>query len=275
MGPRTTPDRLDRPPPAARAWLRPFAILTDALLPQTCVVCNTWIPGESGLACPACAANLRAQMERPACPRCGRTLPTTAIHEHHCARCRTERHWNTRGLARVAQYDAPLRRVILGLKYRGAARNATFLARLLATAIRRQPWAVELDVLVPVPMHWLRRLQRPCDHAAVLTAALARELKLPTVVAVRRRRYAPSQTGLQTRQLRFDNVRDSFAPRPRAVAGIADRAICIVDNLVATGATVHEVAKALRAAGAKRIYAATVARPPAPGDPHAEPGGRE
>ena len=48
---------------------------------------------------------------------------------------------------------------------------------------------------------------------------------------------------------------------------MAGKTVCIVDNLMSTGATVTEVSKVLRRAGAKRIYAAVVARPAAPGDP--------
>ncbi|MEW6252094.1 MAG: phosphoribosyltransferase family protein, partial [Planctomycetota bacterium] len=191
-----------------------------------------------------------------------------------------EAHWNVAGVARVGAYGEVERRVLLGLKYRGHERNAGVLAEWLAEALARQPWGRELEALVPVPMHWLRRLQRPCDHARVLAEALGRRLNLPVVRLVRRARHSPSQTGMTTKTQRFENVKGCFAPplwwlpaqgpwawrRGRLAARVAGRTVCIIDNLLVTGATVTEVSKVLRRAGARRIYVAVVSRAPSPGD---------
>lgn len=248
--------------------------LCDAALPQTCVSCGLWIGGGGAPACPACHAEIARGLARPYCPRCGRTLPTASIHDDHCARCRTEPFWNVKAVVRVGPYSPALRRALLGLKYAGQTRNADYLGIWLAAAIRACAWAGELDALVPVPMHWLRRWQRPCDHARLLAEAAGRELKLPVLRLVRRSRHAPSQTTQTSRAQRFDNVKDSFGPPPWwrqwpawRQAAVHGRVVCIIDNLVVAGATIYEMSKVLRRAGAKRIYAATVARPPAPGDP--------
>lgn len=267
-------------PPARRrsAWLAAVtgplraaaAGLLDAALPQTCVACGSWLPGGDGPACPECTAEIAAAAGLPACPRCGRTLPATAIHGRWCARCRTERHWNVAGVVRVAPYTPAVRSLILDLKYGGAERSAEYLADLLAAALRRRGWAAAIDALVPVPMHWLRRWQRPCDHARLLAAAVAGRLRLPVLRLVRRALHRPSQTHLRTRRQRFENVRGCFAPPRWRKLDLAGWRVCILDNLLVTGATVCEVAKVLRKAGARQIGVAVVARPPAPGDP---PGG--
>lgn len=259
------------------ATLRGLALgLLDAALPQTCVACGTWIPAESGVACPACRAELLADLDRPACGRCGRTLPPAAIHAEGCARCRTEHFWNVSGVARAGLYGTPMRSLLVDLKHRGAERNGAFAAELLVAAVRRQAWAAELDCLAPVPMHWLRRLQRPCDHAWILAEHVGRRLGLPLVRLVRRVRHTPSQTGLPSKHARFANVRGCFAPAggwrgrltwPSGRTCVRDRTVCVIDNLMLSGATVCEVAKVLRASGARRVYAAVVARPAAPGDP--------
>lgn len=246
--------------------------LVDATMPQTCASCGAWISGGGKPVCESCHDELTASLPRPWCPRCGRTLPSTAIHERDCARCRNERYWNLAGIARVGLYPPALRRLVLGLKYGGRERNADVLADLLATAIRTCEWAAEVDALVPVPMHRLRRWQRPCDHARVLADALGRRLGLPVWRPLRRTRYRPSQTGLSSRMARFENVKGCFAPALWQRRGIAGSRVCIIDNLVLSGATVHEVSKVLRRMGAKRIYAAVLARPAAPGEaPSQEP----
>lgn len=248
----------------------------DAALPQTCVACGEWIPGAARLACDACHRQIIAALNRPYCPRCGRTLQREAIHEDRCARCRTERFWNVAGVTRVATYIPAIRPIVLRLKYGGRERNADYLADLLTAALRASGWAEELNALVPVPMHWLRRGQRPCDHARVLTEALARRIRVPVLRLVRRAKHSPSQTEITSKSQRFENVKGCFAPPwwwwryapswwPRP--DVRGKTVCIIDNLLVTGATVHEVSKVLRRAGAKRIYAAVLARPAAPGDP--------
>jgi ComF family protein len=247
----------------------------DAALPQTCAACGTWIAGANGLVCSTCADDVDAALELPHCHRCGRTLPPPALHADGCARCKREPHWNVAGVARVGLYPNAMRALLLGLKYQGQERNASYLADRLVAALRQHAWAESIDAFVPVPMHWRRRLQRPCDHARLLAEALGRRMKVPVLRFVRRSRHSPSQTGIRNKTARFENIRGAFAlrhgywlpwPRP-AVAG---KTVCIVDNLMITGATVTEVSKVLRRAKAKRIYAAVIARPAGPGDPPAD-----
>jgi ComF family protein len=245
----------------------------DALLPQTCVICGQWIPGGSGPTCKSCVDQLAEITRASYCPRCGRTMPPAAIDEEGCARCKHERFWNVAGVARLGAYGPALQRLTVGLKYHGRERNAEFAADLLATVIAQRGWRAELDFVVPVPMHRWRRWQRPCDHAALLAAAVARRLKIPLLEALRRTKYTPSQTQMSSARQRFENVRGCFALRRGAGVRLAGRCVCIIDNLMATGATAHEVSKVLRRAGARRIYVTVIARAVLPGDAQAAPVG--
>ena len=242
--------------------------LADVLLPQTCVVCGVRIPADQAPTCRECQENLAAVRRVPYCRRCGRTAEPVTMDEKGCGWCRRERFWNVGGVARVGVYEPPVRSLIVGLKYHGRERNAAYLGELMAAALREQPWLNELDALVPVPMHHLRRMQRRCDHTALLAAALAKQLGIPVLKGVLREKNTPSQTRITSRAQRFANVKGCFAARrPQRVR---DKTVCIVDNLIATGATVHEVSKVLRKAGAKRIYATVVARSVIPSDVQAE-----
>ena len=154
------------------------------------------------------------------------------------------------------------------------------MAGLLAAVIRKQSWAYEIEALVPVPMHWLRRLQRPCNHANVLATETGKRLGVPVIPAVGRTRHGRSQVDLPSMTQRFKNVEGCFAIRAGWLdrlswrgTSVKGRTVCIIDNLAKTGATLYEVSKVLRKAGAKRIYAAVVSRPASPGDPVSRPGG--
>lgn len=246
--------------------------LLDALLPQTCAACEAWIPAGRGLLCAACRQELGAAAGQNYCPHCGRSISRLTVHDGRCAGCRAERFWNVAGIARVGTYrNEALRRLLVALKFAGGGnRQADCLGQLLAEALRRQAWRDEIELLVPVPMHWLRRWQRPCDHARELAEALSRRVHIPVCAsALRRVRHAVSQTRTRSRAERFRNVRGCFGAtrRPR----VAGRTVCIIDNLLVSGATIHEVSKVLRVAGARRIYAAVVARSTLPGEPEPRP----
>lgn len=243
--------------------------LLDAVLPQACAACAVPIAAGRGLLCGACDDEIHLAANLPRCGRCGRTVHAASIRVHECGLCHRETFWNVGGVARIGPYSCgALRSMILSLKYRGTERAAEPLAHRLADALRREPWIGELEMLVPVPMHWLRRWQRPCDHAYVLAAAVGRRLGIPVrSAAVRRPRYGPSQTRAASRYARFENIRGCFAPARRA--RVQGRVVCVIDNLLVSGATIHEVSKVLRRAGARRIYAAVAARSAPPGETEA------
>ena len=234
--------------------------LLDTILPQTCCSCEAWIPAGYGPLCPDCAAALATTAALPYCPFCARTMAPPSIYDRECARCRSESFWNVRSIVRVGEYSEPaLRRLLLGLKFVGHERQADLLGRLLADALRAAPWFGEIEALVPVPMHSLRRIQRPCDHAEALAEAAAHRLNIPVRrAAVRRVKYARSQICNSSRAERFRNVKDCFGPARRP--DVAGRVVCLVDNLLVSGATIHEVSKVVRKLGAKTIYAAVAAR---------------
>lgn len=236
----------------------------DVVLPQSCMGCGAWIAGEQGDLCGECRREVAEARSTPFCARCGRTLPPAVPIERDCRGCRPEEFWNVAGVARCGPYGGVLATMLKNLKYAGHMRNAGRLGAWLAEAIGGTAWGEKVELLVPVPMHWLRRVQRPCNHARVLAEAAGRLLGVPVRnAAVRRAHYAPSQTSVSSRAGRFENIRGCF--EPARGADVKGRTVCIVDNLMVSGATIHEVSKVLRAAGAKRIYAATVARSTLPG----------
>jgi ComF family protein len=237
----------------------------DALLPHSCWMCGEWCEG--GDAVCACGEDLHAMTQQPHCRRCGRTVPVAAIHPEGCAACLREQAWNLRRVTRVGEYKEPLRGAVLAAKFQRSTRARQHLGEILADRIRGEAWCDEIDVLVPVPMHLLRRVQRPCNHARELAEFVAAGLNRsrPRGRRVRvnrwdiaRRRYAPSQMSCLSKAQRYENVAGCFfARRSWRLRG---KTVCIIDNLMLSGATLVEMSKVLRRAGAKAIYAAVVAR---------------
>jgi ComF family protein len=118
--------------------------------------------------------------------------------------------------------------------------------------------ALNLDAVVPVPLHWVRRWQRGYNQSSAIAYGLASRLRLPFRPGwLRRTRNTPSQTK-QTASGRRDNVRGAFAV-PRRVR-LDGQTVLLVDDVMTTGATASEAARALRKAGAGRVAVAVLGR---------------
>lgn len=116
--------------------------------------------------------------------------------------------------------------------------------------------------VVAVPLHPRRLRRRGFNPAALLARSVARELGAPCApVALERLRDTPSQTGLD-RAARRRNLRGAFRAR---IPLAGDDPVWLVDDVLTTGSTLAEAARALRRAGAKRVVGLCAARTPEPG----------
>lgn len=126
---------------------------------------------------------------------------------------------------------------------------------MLLLGLPRLPRA---DCLVPVPLHPQRLREREYNQALLLSDVLGRRLQLEVIPdGLERIRETPPQTGLSLEDRRR-NVRRAFvAKRPKL---IENHPVLLIDDVLTTGATVNECARALKRAGAKAVYVLTVAR---------------
>jgi ComF family protein len=151
-------------------------------------------------------------------------------------------------------YDGTLRELIHLFKYDRIRTLAGPLGARLAAAV---PMERCFDVVVPTPLHWLRRWRRGFNQSDLLARELARRLRIPVRAALRRRRVTRAQAGL-TYARRRANVSGAFTVRrPEWVAG---KRVLLVDDVMTTGATANACAAALKQAGAARVTFVAVAR---------------
>ena len=117
--------------------------------------------------------------------------------------------------------------------------------------------SLQADVVIPVPLHWTRRWRRGFNQSELLAQALAARLgvKCPRGWLFRAR-PTPPQTR-QTPPQRRENVRGAF--RVRAETELRGKTVLLVDDVMTTGSTVHEAARALRTAQPARIAVAVLA----------------
>jgi ComF family protein len=159
------------------------------------------------------------------------------------------------GMAAFA-YEGALRRALSRLKYGGAARLASPLARAALPALLRLLALTDAPHLVPVPVHIDRLRQRGYNQAALLAAAMARPTATQVADLLVRRRPTTQQHRLD-RAARLRNLRDAFALQPDARP---PPTVVLVDDILTTSATLEACAAVLRAQGAARVLGIAVAR---------------
>lgn len=239
--------------------------LLHALLPAPCLACGEPLPAEGtslGL-CARCRAAL-APLPREACAVCARPLAAHALPEdYRCGACRERPPAFDRLLA-LWSYRPPLDAVVQGLKFRRLDYLGSHLAAALAQGFEGR--LTGFDRIVPVPLHWRRRLARGYNQAERIARPLAGLLGLPCLPLLSRHRATPPQS-LLGKADRLANLRKAFrVPRPERVHGLR---ILLVDDVATTGATLAAAASALRKAGAAAVTALVAGRTPL------EPLGRE
>lgn len=218
------------------------------LLPGRCALCR----GETDPAldlCAPCRADLA--LNAGACRRCGRFTPRL---DGDCLACLVTPPPQTRTVAPFA-YAPPMTRLIHGLKQGNGLLEARVLAALMAPAVLADP---PPDVIVPVPLSWRRRVRRGYNQAALLAARLGRLVGVPVEYrTLGRKRHTPPQQSLDARTRRR-NLRGAFG----SSTAVAGRHVALVDDVLTTGATTNEAARALLASGANEVWVWAAAHTP-------------
>ena len=217
-----------------------------AALPQDCLLC-----GAASDDAPLCGP---CRDELPALPRgCPLCAMPSALGEI-CGTCLRQPPPFDMTVA-AWRYDYPVDRLVQALKFHGRLALASFFADALACLVERA------DVVIPMPLHPARLTERGFNQAAEIARQLTGKLgtgkpgtRLALQGASRIRRTLP-QADLPVDE-RSRNVRGAFA----CDLDLSGARVAVVDDVMTTGATLGELAKVLKRAGAARVENWVVAR---------------
>ena len=224
------------------------------LWPYRCPVCEKILRAEEGLVCGKCAAAL-PWVKEPRCMKCGR--PVADETQEYCAACEGRERLFHRGMSALA-YEGDFRKSVLRMKFHNQRVYIPFFAACMAAGCSRELYAVQPEVLLPVPMHERKKRERGFDQCALLALELSKQTGIPVQTGnLIRKRYTQPQKGLNARQ-RHENLHGAFLVRsPEALPA----SVMLIDDIYTTGATIDECCRVLRQAGVREINFMTLCTP--------------
>ena len=218
-----------------------LSALLDLVLPRVCVVCGRpLLPSERHL-CLACLADLPETRYA--------TLGHNPMADRFNAAIQVDEYEPYAYAAALYHYraDAGYKKISQALKYHRDFGAGRWFAARLGERLAASPLYADVDLVVPVPLHWTRQWSRGYNQAAVIAREVARRLGAPCAERLlRRRRRTRSQTHLSG-EAKTRNVAGAFALRKTA-GNPATTHILLIDDVFTTGATLAACHRALRRA---------------------------
>ena len=220
--------------------------LAAIALGGSCFLCRG-ASARGALLCDACEADLPA-LTQERCPRCALPTPGAQV----CGRCLADPPEFDATVAALA-YEFPTDVLVKALKFGSQLALAAYLAGRVAALLESAP---AVDLIIPVPLHRKRLIERGYNQSVEVARVLARSTRLPIETGgCERLRDTPAQAGLPL-EARRQNMRGAFT----CSLSLAGRRVALVDDVMTTGATLDSLAGVVKRAGAVRVENWVVAR---------------
>lgn len=226
----------------------------NALFPPQCMSCGELV-GAHGTLCNTCWSGL-SFITTPGCCICSHPFAYDLGDNALCASCIEQLPPYDAAYSALV-YDDTSKRLLHKLKFEDQGHLAPIFAEWLASYMQTQP---AVDMLIPVPLSRKRLFKRRYNQSALVAKELAGRLEVPYApMLLMRIKHTQPQTGL-TRIQRQENVRGAFEVTRSAAEQVAGKRVCLIDDVMTTGATLEACSKTLKKAGATSICVLTLAR---------------
>lgn len=207
----------------------------------------------TGQCCEKCFQNVNI-IETSWCPKCGKIRERSSSL---CYDCRTRSHYFVSGRGMFVYNDA-LKKSLFGLKFFKHTWIGKEYGKLLGDYYTQQHLP-DIDLIMPIPLHSIRYIERGFNQAEIIASYLAMTIDKPMYNNyIKRSKNTKPQKDLSDKQ-RPLNMLKAFKVNQRHIDKIKDKKILLVDDIYTTGATMDGCAKVLLENGAREVYFLTVA----------------
>lgn len=233
---------------------RSLLILADHFLnfifPKFCICCST-----AGYdICPDCLFKLKETAEkRDACKICGINLK-----KQKCVCHRGEDKFYS-SVFSIFDFDKDIQSLVHNFKYQGLHSIASKVA-LEYNFLIPDEFIKDIDLVVPVPLHFYRRFKRGYNQAEILAKhIIPDDYNIEVINVLKRKRFTVTQTALSKND-REKNLKGAISINKKFESVIKGKVILLVDDVITTGATCNICSEILINAGAKEIKLLSLAR---------------
>ena len=226
--------------------------IMSILFPRTCSLCGKTMPFSSEQnVCNQCLENV-PKLEGLICNKCSLPLPDGGAT---CSDCKNNRDIYFEVLKAPYTYSTQMQKLIKKLKYSKRTFLAKDLSVKLAEFIVKENIDKNIDVVVPVPMHWFKKWKRGYNQAELLAKNVAELINKPVCNALIRTKYTKPQFNLR-KQERRENLENMFVLNKKYVEQIKNKRILLIDDIATTCSTANQCAKVLKNLKAKVVVVA-------------------
>lgn len=224
---------------------------TELACPFPCLSCGVELGDGKNLFCGKCLSEFSI-IAPPRCPGCGGTLDGVL---EYCTKCMEfeKRPWD--GAFALFNLRGAGQRLVYAFKFYGRPELARPFADLARELIKNEN--LDIDMIIPVPLHWSRCFTRGYNQSALFCEELARLTKIKFQPALRRIKRTRQQARLD-RDQRRKNLSGAFVLK--SGVDLSGKTILLVDDVMTTGATLSAATKAFENSGVKAIYTLVIGR---------------
>lgn len=232
----------------------PIKFLTNFIFPPKCVFCNSVLePSHADNVCAECRLSVRYCKDYLCCVKCGKPVVSYG-EEKKCYNCLNTRHRFTRAASALI-YEKNVRYAVIRNKKRCVKENVAEFARLMSLTTEMSYEGIKFDAVVSPPPSKASLRKNGFDHIEAIAEELAKSLDLPYIKGcLRKVRQTPHQSSLKYAE-RIENLRGTMECR----TDMSGKTVLLADDVLTTGATADECARALKSRGAKKVYVVTLA----------------
>lgn len=227
-------------------------VLLDLLYPRRCPLCNAVLEFGEIKVCESCM-NKQVRIRPPYCMKCGKTIEDGT--EEYCGDCSALPKSFERGFP-VFAYTGAIKDALYAFKYKNQRSYGEFFADCIDRQYGEKLRNLQLDGLVPVPLHRNKRKKRGYNQAEVLAGFLAERLDLPVYPAYILRVVNTSPQKELNDKIRLKNLNNAFKIGENT---IKLKKVLLVDDIYTSGATIEACTKVLLNAGVEKVYYTSVA----------------